>query len=137
MLPPRLQRLPIGELPGGLYVAEARSPRARLLGLALLDELPSNVALLLPRCSSVHTFGMRFALDIVFLDRLGRVLRFEAEVAPRRIVSCPGAVAVVEANAGAGGWFVAGGLDPGVRRESRPAARAERRAPRARGPRSR
>ena len=53
----------------------ARSFRARLLGLAFLRRLPPDCGLLIPRCSSVHTFGMRFALDVVFLDGDGEVLR--------------------------------------------------------------
>jgi len=42
--------------------------RARLLGLALLDRDAAGTGLLLPRCRSVHTFGMRFGLDLIFLD---------------------------------------------------------------------
>jgi hypothetical protein len=43
--------------------------RARLLGLALLDRDAAGTGLLIPGCRSVHTFGMRFDLDLVFLDR--------------------------------------------------------------------
>ena len=60
---------------GGLTVHLARSARARLLGLALLRDLPPDRALLIAGCRSVHTFGMRFALDVVFLDAAGRPLR--------------------------------------------------------------
>ena len=45
----------------------AASPRARLLGLALLDRRAAGAGLLIPGCRSVHTFGMRFRLDLVFL----------------------------------------------------------------------
>jgi Uncharacterized ACR, COG1430 len=47
----------------------------------------------------VHTGGMRFALDVVFLDARGRVLRVVRGVPPWRVVSCPGAAAVIEAPA--------------------------------------
>ena len=47
------------------------SPPA-LLGLAHLDRDRGGAGLLIPRCRCVHTFGMRFALDVVFLDPAGR-----------------------------------------------------------------
>ena len=74
----------------------ACSFRSRLLGLALLREMPANCALRLPGCSSIHTFGMRFAIDAVFLDRDGHVLRIERGVPPWRVLRCPGAADVVE-----------------------------------------
>ena len=46
----------------------ALSRRARLLGLALLDRRPPARGSCFPGCRSVHTFGMRFPLDLVFLD---------------------------------------------------------------------
>jgi uncharacterized protein len=104
-LPPRLARLPARALPGGLLLLTARSPRGRLLGLALLDELPAHVALHLPGCRSVHTLGMRFALDVLFLDARGVVLRLAREVPRGRLLGCRGAHAAVEACAGAGERF--------------------------------
>jgi hypothetical protein len=77
-------------------VVVARSRRARLLGLALRRRPPGH-ALLLPRCRSVHTFGMRFPLDLIWLDRDGRVLRVDAAVPPGRVRSCRNAAAVLEA----------------------------------------
>ncbi len=64
-------------------------------GLALRRE--AMAPLLIPRCRSVHTFGMRFALDLFWLDEWGRVLRVDRGVAPGRIRSCRAAVAVLEA----------------------------------------
>lgn len=52
----------------GRQVPVAATWPARLLGLALLDRDAAGAGLLLPRCRSVHTFGMRFGLDLVFLD---------------------------------------------------------------------
>jgi uncharacterized membrane protein (UPF0127 family) len=68
------------------------------VGLAFRRE-PPPYALLIPRCRSIHTFGMRFALDIAFLDAEGRVLRLERDVPPCRVVACRGAAAVLEAPA--------------------------------------
>jgi hypothetical protein len=91
----RLSRLPRTEA-FGREVALARGLCARLLGLALLPRDHAGPGLLIPRCRSVHTFGMRFELDIVFLARDGQPLRKIDAVGPGRIVACPGAVAVLE-----------------------------------------
>ena len=92
----RLDALPARELRGGLRVASAERRVERLAGLARLDAMPAAYALHLPRCRSVHTFGMRFAIDIAFLDPSGRVLRIERNVPRRRLVRCRGAAAVME-----------------------------------------
>lgn len=74
----------------------ATTARARLLGLAWLDGLPEGVGLLIPRCRSVHTFGMRFALEVCFLDGDGAVLRRVEAVPARRLLWCREAAAVLE-----------------------------------------
>ena len=79
-----------------MEIVVARCPLARLLGLALRRRPPGH-ALLLPRCRSVHTFGMRFPLDLIWLDRAGRVVRVDEAVPPWRVRSCRGADAVLEA----------------------------------------
>src|SRR5437763_14836890 len=73
----------------------ARGFRERLVGLAW-SRSPRAEALLLPRCRSVHTFGMRFALDLVWLDASGQVVRVDRAVPPRRVRSCRAARSVVE-----------------------------------------
>ena len=79
-----------------MEILVARSRLARLLGLALRPRPPAH-ALLLPRCRSVHTFGMRFPLDLIWLDSDGRVVRVDEAVPPWRVRSCRGAAAVLEA----------------------------------------
>jgi uncharacterized membrane protein (UPF0127 family) len=69
--------------------------RTRLLGLALRSEPPAH-ALLLPCTRAVHTFGMRFELDLYWLDGRGRLLRVDRAVPPRRLRRCAGAAAVLE-----------------------------------------
>jgi uncharacterized protein len=83
-LAPRLRRLPAVEILGR-EVPSATGARARLLGLAHLDRERAGAGLLIPRCSSVHTFGMRFALDLLFLDRDGRPCSVRRAVPPRRL----------------------------------------------------
>src|SRR3954471_23412614 len=100
----RLDRLPARVLEDGLVVHEATTLRARLLGLALMRRAPPpGHALLIPHCRSVHTFGMRFRLDITFLDSSGRPLRVERDVPPRRVLCERRAFAVLEPPPGAGG----------------------------------
>jgi len=59
--------------------------------------------LLIPRCASVHTFGMRFPLDIYFLDEEGRVISVRRRVPPRRVVWQRGARNVLEIPSPQGG----------------------------------
>jgi uncharacterized membrane protein (UPF0127 family) len=92
-------------LTGGLHLFVARSRRSRLFGLALMARAPPRSALLLPRCRSVHTAGMRFALDVVFLDAAGNVLQAVVGVPPWRVVSCREAVAVLEVPAAGRGMI--------------------------------
>ena len=80
----------------GRTVIVASGTRARLLGLALLDRSRAGPGLLIPSCRSVHTFGMRFPIDIIFLDRDGCVVRAQSAVRPGRILACAGASAVLE-----------------------------------------
>ena len=84
-----------------MRIAVAHSRRARLLGLALRRR-PPDYALLLPRCRSVHTFGMRFPLDLVWLDETGCVVRVDRGVPPCRVRSCRRARSVLELRASPG-----------------------------------
>lgn len=101
----RFERLEWIELDDCPRAYVATTTQSRLLGLAWLDDLPEGVGLLIPRCRSVHTFGMRFALDVDFLDADGRVLRRVEAVPPGRMLWCAGATAVLE-RATAGEWRV-------------------------------
>ena|SRR5438477_10565406 len=93
--PRRLSGLPTVEA-DGRRVRLATTRRARLLGLALLGRERAGGGLLIPSCRSVHTFGMRFPIDLAFLDRRGRVVSRRLGVPPRRLVSERRAVAVLE-----------------------------------------
>ena len=107
---PRLDALPARELPGGLRLARADRFAARVKGLAKLDAMPPNYALQIPRCRSVHTFTMRFPLDLIWLGKDGRPVRVDRAVPPSRMKLCLAARSVVEANAGAADDFIAAGL---------------------------
>ncbi len=55
---------------------------------------------MLEPCDAIHTFAMRFAIDVIFLDRSGRVLRVVERLAPWRLAWTPGARTVIETAAG-------------------------------------
>jgi uncharacterized membrane protein (UPF0127 family) len=101
-LSPRIKRLPTAVVLGR-QVRVATGLPVRLLGLSRLDREEAGEGLLIPRCSSVHTFGMRFPLDLWFLDAEGAVLLTRQGVPSRRLASCRHADAVLEIPAGEGG----------------------------------
>jgi len=93
----RLDRLPrvCAQLPGGtsLELAVAAGPGARLVGLAGLAGLPPGLGLLIPRCASVHTLGMRFAIDVAFVRLAGRSIEVAAvrpDLRPLRVAGARG-----------------------------------------------
>jgi uncharacterized membrane protein (UPF0127 family) len=101
---------PCGRLSGlarddvlGHDVAVASGPRTRLLGLAFLSREGVGAGLRIPRCRSVHTFGMRFDLDIYFLDAAGQPTSVHRAVPPNRLVWDRRAVAVLELPSEKGG----------------------------------
>jgi uncharacterized membrane protein (UPF0127 family) len=90
-------------------------------GLLGRPRLAVGHGLLLRPARAVHTWFMRFAIDIVFLDRQLTVLATAERVPPWRAERCKGARAVLELPAGA---CAARGLAPGEQlgiRESPPA----------------
>ena len=105
----RLGPLPVRELDGGLRVHEARGMHARRRGLGGLTTLPPERALCL-RCRAVHTFTMRFALDLIWLGPDGTVIRVDRDVPPRRHRGCARARAVVETRAGCADPFIRAGV---------------------------
>jgi uncharacterized membrane protein (UPF0127 family) len=96
----RLSKLEQRPLRGGGRLLVAHTFGQRLRGLAGLASMPEDHALLLSRCSSVHTAGMRFAIDVAFLDAEGNVLALAEGVGPWRVVRHRGADAAVETRAG-------------------------------------
>jgi hypothetical protein len=104
----RFARSLVVEAEGGLLEAWlAESFGLRLLGLARLQSLPPGRALLIPACAAVHTWGMRFAIDVAFVEWPPapgcRILRLEEGIGRRRLLRLggrrPGTTAVVEAPA--------------------------------------
>jgi uncharacterized membrane protein (UPF0127 family) len=69
-----------------------------LLGRRRLDE---DEGILIRPSSAVHTFFMRFAIDVVFLDCDFQVVHVASNVRPWRAVWRRGTAAIVEVAAGA------------------------------------
>jgi uncharacterized membrane protein (UPF0127 family) len=63
---------------------QARSFLARGRGLMGRQQLSAGAGLLIDPCSSIHTFFMRFPIDVVFVDRAGRVVGLRAAMPPGR-----------------------------------------------------
>jgi uncharacterized membrane protein (UPF0127 family) len=72
----------------------------RRQGLLGQDSLDPSAALVLSPCSSIHTMFMRFAIDVIFVDRDGRAVRIVTDLPPWRIAVAARAYAVVEFSAG-------------------------------------
>jgi uncharacterized membrane protein (UPF0127 family) len=67
--------------------AVAQTSRERLRGLIGRDRLEPGEALIFPGCRQVHSFGMRFPIDVVFIDGKCRVAMTRTGLKPRRISS--------------------------------------------------
>ena len=78
----------------------ADSPLRRMRGLLGRDGLESGEGLLLRPASAVHTYFMRFPIDVVFLDRALVVVGISDSVDPWKATSSKGAKAVLELPAG-------------------------------------
>ena len=88
----------------GLTVAATLEPAfdsaSRKRGLLGRDGLPESHALVIAPSNMVHTFFMRFPIDILIVSRAGLVVKAAAGVPARRIVGAWGGFAVVEMRAG-------------------------------------
>jgi uncharacterized membrane protein (UPF0127 family) len=82
------------------HLLVAARPLRRMRGLLGRSELPSDQGILLRPARSVHTFFMRFPIDVVFLDRDEIVVGIEPALSPWKTAGHRGAKAVVELAAG-------------------------------------
>lgn len=95
----RLIHVRTGREIGRLQVARSALERTR--GLLGRSGLPPGEGMLIEHCGSIHTFFMKFALDVIFLDSDWEVLRVVRDLRAWRLASSPGASQVVELAAGA------------------------------------
>ena len=86
--------------PVATVLETALDSASRNRGLLGRDSLPAGHALIIAPGSLVHTFAMRFDIDILFVARDGQVLKLRPSVPPRRIAGAIGSFAVIELAAG-------------------------------------
>jgi uncharacterized membrane protein (UPF0127 family) len=86
-----------GRVLASAQVATTRRERRR----GLLGRKGCDGAMVLPRCRWVHTVGMRFALDVAFLDGENRVIKVTDVGRFRLCAPVGGARTVIEAERGA------------------------------------
>ena len=79
-----------------MQVVLATSLWARLTGLLRSGCCAKSEVLLLAPCKSIHSFGMRSAIDVAFLDAEAHVVFSERDVPPFQVRSHPKAVLVLE-----------------------------------------
>src|SRR5882757_8106199 len=72
----------------------------RRKGLLGRSDLPAGEGLWIVPCESVHTFGMKFPIDLVYLDRKKKVKKVRSAVPPWRLSACLSAHSVLELASG-------------------------------------
>lgn len=78
----------------------ADSAATRNKGLLGRTGLPPGGGLWIVPCESVHTFFMKFPLDLIYLDRNKRVKKVRGNVGPWRLSACLSAHSIIELPAG-------------------------------------
>ena len=79
----------------------AGSSAARRRGLRRRASLEITEGLAIAPCEAIHTFGMRFPVDVVFLDKRYRIRRVAEHLKPNRLAVCFAAALAVELSSGA------------------------------------
>ena len=77
-------------------IYEAKSFFSRLRGLLFSRSLPVDEGLLLRNCSGVHMLGMLYAIDVIYLDEKGEILKLVERLRPFQCSCCRKAVDVME-----------------------------------------
>lgn len=75
-------------------VADHAAKRGK--GLLGRNSLSPDEGLWIFPCEAVHTFGMRFSIDLVYIDRSMKVKKVRRNVRPWRLSACLSAHSVIE-----------------------------------------
>jgi len=70
-----------------MYVKDANSFVERLFGL--MGKAPTDYGLNFPKCTSIHTFFMRFSLDVYCMDKHKKLISVKHDLKPWRIFIAP------------------------------------------------
>ena len=98
-----MKKVTVTRAEDGRRITEAKmahSPWSRFWGLMGRRALPEGEALVIDPCSSIHTMFMRFAIDVVFLDKHNRVVKIAVAMPPFRAALARGCRRVIEMPAG-------------------------------------
>lgn len=76
---------------------------SRKKGLLGRSSLAEGTAFVIAPCSAVHTFGMQFPIDVIYVARDGRVVKVTERLGRSRVSAALGAFAAIEMAAGAAG----------------------------------
>jgi uncharacterized membrane protein (UPF0127 family) len=82
------------------YVEVADRGATRRKGLLGRDSLPDGEGLWIVPCESVHTFGMKFPIDLLYLDHNRKVKKIRHSMPPWRVSACLSAHSVIELSSG-------------------------------------
>lgn len=80
----------------GEAIQSAETSAERRTGLLKHDKLEEGTGLWIVPCEAVHTFFMKFAIDLIYLDRKHRVRGIRKAVVPWRLSICLPAHSVLE-----------------------------------------
>lgn len=72
----------------------------RLKGLLGSTNLPEQQGILLKPCNQIHTFGMKYPIDVLFMDRSCRVKKVVHSLAPGRMAGSWAAISAIEVASG-------------------------------------
>ena len=86
-----------------VHVELAITRRDRNKGLLGRDHLPAGHALIIAPCTSIHTWFMRFPIDVIFAKRDGRIVKISNAVPAWKFRAALGAYAAIEMAADAAG----------------------------------
>ena len=84
----------------GDSVGIADTSSKRRTGLLKHSSLPAGHGLWIVPCEAIHTFGMKFPIDVAFLTKKRKVLKMRKEMPRRRFAICIRAHSVLELPAG-------------------------------------
>ncbi len=71
----------------GQRIRPAHTFLTRLIGLLGSKELPKNTGLWLKPCGGIHTIGMNYPIDVIFLDKHKKISKSVSAIPPNRF--CP------------------------------------------------
>jgi uncharacterized protein len=99
-----LLKLRIRNTTRGTVLADAAdvadTSKKRRVGLLKHEKLEPGEGLWIAPCEAIHTFGMKFAIDVVYLNAKRKVLKTRHDMGRRKLSACLWASSVLELPAG-------------------------------------